>query len=307
VTGSSQLHTGTARRVEFELSAQRIAALQAGDRGARPALLVPGYTGSKEDFGPALDPIAAAGFLVTAIDLPGQLDSPGFTEASDYAPDRLARVVCELAAQLGDASQPGDRFRRTDASPGAASQVGGVAGPGGQVLLVGHSFGGLVARAAVIAEPARFASLVLLGSGPARINGHRRVTMDQLDPVLASTGVPAVFAAMQAALQDDPGYVAPAPDVALFLERRFLSGTAAMLKGMADALRQEPDRVDELRATGVPVLVVHGADDDAWLPPVQREMAQRLEAKYVVIPGAAHSPVVENPAATIATLIEFWT
>ncbi|HKC29000.1 MAG TPA: alpha/beta hydrolase [Jatrophihabitans sp.] len=290
MTGASQLQIGTARRVEFDLPTQRIAALQSGERGARPALLVPGYTGSKEDFGPILDPLAAAGFLVTAIDLPGQLDSPGFAEPADYTPDRLARVVCELAAQLADSTRPG-----------------GMAQPDGRVLLLGHSFGGLVARAAVIAEPARFASLVLLGSGPARIDGQRRMTMDQLDPVLASAGVAAVYAAMQAEWEKDPGYVAPAPDLASFLERRFLSGTPAMLKGMADALRDEPDRVEHLRATGVPVSVLHGADDDAWLPPLQHAMAQRLGANYVVIPDAAHSPAVENPAATAAALIDLWT
>jgi pimeloyl-ACP methyl ester carboxylesterase len=273
----SQLQIGTARRIDIELPGQRIAGLQAGSPDGRAVLLVPGYTGSKEDFGPILDPIADAGFYVTAIDLPGQLDSPGLINAADYLPDRLADYVRGVAARLGE-----------------------------QTLLLGHSFGGLVARAAVIAEPSVFASLVLLSSGPARIDGVRRVTMDELDPVLASAGLPGVYAAMQAAALDDPRYVAPPPDVEEFLERRFLSGTPAMLQGMADALRHEPDRVAELAATGVPLLIAHGVDDDAWLPAVQHEMAQRLGARYVVIPDAAHSPAVENAEATVAALLDFW-
>jgi pimeloyl-ACP methyl ester carboxylesterase len=35
-------------------------------------------------------------------------------------------------------------------------------------------------------------------------------------------------------------------------------------------------------------------------------MAERLRAPYVVVPQAAHSPAVENPAATVAALTAFW-
>jgi pimeloyl-ACP methyl ester carboxylesterase len=277
VTATSQLNVGRAVRVDFDLDDRRIAALQIGAPDARPALLLPGYTGSNEDFGPILDPLAAAGLLVTAMDLPGQLDSPGLDPGGSYAPDGLAPCVREVARRLGP-----------------------------RTLLLGHSFGGLVARAAVIAEPALFESLVLLSSGPAALEGTRRLTMDQLDPVLASAGLPGVYAAMQAAALGDPAYVAPEPDVAEFLERRFLGSTPAMLQGMADALRAEPDRVAALRATAVPVLVAHGVDDDAWLPAVQLDMAERLGARYAVIPDAAHSPAVENPDGTVAVLTEFW-
>jgi pimeloyl-ACP methyl ester carboxylesterase len=275
---SSPLQIGSARRVEIELPDRRIAALQAGPAGGRAALLVPGYTGSKEDFGPILDPLADAGFFVTAMDLPGQLDSPGLPETGDYTPHRLGRSVRDVARLLGS-----------------------------RTLLLGHSFGGLVARAAVIAEPALFESLVLLCSGPARLSGARRAAMDRLDPVLALSGLPAVYAAMQASYRADPGYVAPPPEVAEFLQRRFLRGSVAMLQGMADALRCEPDRVAELAATAIPVLVAHGVTDDAWPPPVQHDMALRLSADYVVIPDAAHSPAVESPEETARTLLQFWS
>jgi pimeloyl-ACP methyl ester carboxylesterase len=277
MTRSSQLDIGSARRVDFEPAGQRIAALQAGPANGQPALLVPGYTGSKEDFGPILDMLGDAGLLATAIDLPGQLDSPALADHADYDPGRLAECLCALAAQLG-----------------------------GRTLLLGHSFGGLVARAAVIAEPRLFDSLVLLCSGPAQLGGARRALMDQLDPVLATAGLAAVYAAMQESWLADPRYVAPPPAVAAFLERRFMSGSPAMLQGMADALRGEPDRVAELAATGVPIFVTHGVDDDAWPPQIQHEMAERLGARYAVIPAAAHSPAVENPEATAATLLSFW-
>ncbi|MGI8679489.1 MAG: alpha/beta fold hydrolase [Jatrophihabitans sp.] len=273
----TQTDVGAATRVTIEVAGRRIVALQAGSPVRPPVLLVPGYTGSKEDFGPALDPLAEAGCFATAIDLPGQYESPGLGATGEYTTETLGSIVAGLCAVLGP-----------------------------QVRLVGHSFGGLVSRAAVIAAPARVSSLVLLSSGPAALGGSRRVAMDRLEPVLAASGLPGVYAAMQAAAISEAGFVAPPAELAEFLRRRFLGGSPEMLQGMGAALRHEPDRVAELAATDVPVLVVHGADDDAWQPSTQQEMATRLGAKYVVVPHAAHSAAVENPSALVHALLDFW-
>jgi pimeloyl-ACP methyl ester carboxylesterase len=273
-----QLSTGSAERVTIPTSTGPVAALQAGAADRPAVLLVPGYTGSKEDFGPILDPLADAGFHVTAIDLPGQFESPGPADLAGYTPDALAAVVREIAAALGP-----------------------------DVHLVGHSFGGLVARAAVIADRAAFADLVLMDSGPAALGGARRARIEQLAPVLAAAGLPGVYAAIQAAESSEPGYVAPPAALGQFLQRRFVTSSAVMLQGMADALRAEPDRVDELAGTGISCLVVHGAADDAWPPEVQAEMARRLGAAHTVLDAAGHSPAVDDPAATVKALLDFWS
>ena len=273
---TAQLSDSSAEPITFELPSGRIAALRAGADDAPDVLLVPGYTGSKEDFAPILDALAELGLRATAIDLPGQFESPGPEDPAEYTPVRLARCLLEIAA-LSD--RP--------------------------VHLVGHSFGGLVARAAVIDEPSRFADLVLMDSGPAAIEGMRRSRIDALEPAL-QLGLPGLWDAMQAALATEPGYVAAPDDIATFLQKRFLGGSLAMLEGMGNAIRTEPDRVDELRATGVRMLVMHGTDDDAWPPPVQDEMARRLGVPCVVVPDAGHSPAVENPEATVAVLRDFW-
>jgi pimeloyl-ACP methyl ester carboxylesterase len=75
---------------------------------------------------------------------------------------------------------------------------------------------------------------------------------------------------------------------------------------MADAMTSEPDRVDELAATGMPVLVAHGVADDAWTPEAQTDMARRLGARHAVIPASIHSPAIENPPETLAVLLDFW-
>jgi pimeloyl-ACP methyl ester carboxylesterase len=143
-------------RLTLDRPAGPIAALAAGAPEAQVVLLVPGFTGSKEDFAPILDPIAAAGLRAVAIDLPGQYESPG---RGDFSVEALSVDVRDVAASLA-----------------------------ARVHLVGHSFGGFVARAAAISEPARFLSVTLMDSGPFGIDGGRRDRINLLRPVLILTG-----------------------------------------------------------------------------------------------------------------------
>ena len=259
----------------IETSCGPVAAIRTGE--GTSVLMLPGYTGSKEDFAPLLEPLADAGFAATAIDLPGQYESPGPADPAHYTPDALAAVVLDVAATL---QRP--------------------------VHLLGHSFGGLVARSSVLAAPDAFASLVLMSSGPSGLGGARAQMIGDLEPLLASSGVAGVYAASLAVYRAQAGYVEPPAPQAAFLERRFLAGAPAMLQGMGSAVRTEPDRVAELTEVAPPALVLFGVDDDAWPPAVQREMAGRLGAEVAQIRDAAHSPAVENPAATAAALVDFW-
>lgn len=252
-----------------------VAVLDAGD--GPPVLLVPGYTGTKEDFALVLPLLAAGGLRPIAMDLPGQFETPGPAEPDAYTVDALARTVLAAVAELG-----------------------------GRAHLVGHSFGGLVCRAATIADPGAVGSLTLLDSGPDAIGGGRRERMEALEPLLAAGGLRAVYDALEVLAAGDPLWVAAPAEHKAFLRRRFLAGTEAGLRGMGDALRAEPDRTEALRAAGVPVLVAYGEHDDAWPPGVQAAMAERLGAARVVVPGAVHSPAAQQPAATARALLDFW-
>ena len=245
-------------------------------RTGATVLLVPGYTGSKEDFRLLLDPLADAGHPVVALDQRGQFQSPGPDELSAYDVEALAADVLAVAALVDDHA----------------------------VHLVGHSFGGLVARAAVLQRPEAFASLTLMSSGPAGLTGDRMVLVGLMEPLLLQ-GMPALVAAMDAMNAADARHLALDASVQGFLRDRMLASSARGLLGMAVGLGHETDRIDALRATGVRTLVLHGADDDAWSPALQTEMATRLGAAHVVVDGAAHSPAVEQPEPTWTALLAF--
>jgi pimeloyl-ACP methyl ester carboxylesterase len=158
----------------------------------------------------------------------------------------------------------------------------------------------------VLADPAAVDSLTLLGSGPARLTGPRVELLDHLAPLLAAGGVQLVSDTLDELAMTDPRHQAIPEPTRAFLTARFLRNTAAGLQGMADAMLAEPDRVAELAATGLPVLVAHGVADDAWTPAAQEDMAGRLGARHRVIERAVHSPAIENPDRTLEVLLDFW-
>ncbi|GAB3363776.1 alpha/beta fold hydrolase [Modestobacter lapidis] len=276
-----QLCPHSAARITFPGPAGPLVALDTGPASGGTVLLVAGFTGSKEDFAPLLTPLAEAGLRVVALDQRGQYESPGPDDPARYSVAELAGDVVGVLRQLRDEST-------------------------GPLHLLGHSFGGLVARGAVLTDPAAADSLTLLGTGPGGLTGPRAELLDHLAPLLAAGGVQLVSDTLDELGRNDPLRAAVPPATQAFLTARFLRNSAAGLQGMADAMLGEPDRVAELAATGVPVLVTHGIADDAWTPATQQDMAHRLGARHVVIEGAVHSPAIENTAATLRVLLDFW-
>ncbi|MFD7033789.1 alpha/beta fold hydrolase [Streptomyces sp. NPDC059917] len=253
---------------------------EAGEPLRGTALLVPGYTGSKEDFIGLLEPLAGAGYRVVAVDGRGQYESAGPRDEDAYTLAELGRDVLAQAAALDAGERP--------------------------VHLVGHSLGGLVARAAVLRDPAPFASLTLMSSGPAAIDAAQQDRTKLLVAALEMLreDMPAVWAAMRA--QDPPQEAPDGEELAEFLRGRWLATVPEQLIATGRILISEPDRVAELAAVELPKLVLSGAVDHAWPVPWLDAMAVRLGARRAVVEGTEHSPNAEDPAATARALAAFW-
>ena len=257
-----------------------------------PALLVPGYTGSKEDFLSVIGLLAAAGRRVIAIDMRGQYETPGSGDASAYSLSALAADVAMVVDQIG----------ALDHSRGDGQR---------HVHLMGHSFGGLVAAEVVLAQAAMAASLTLMSSGPGALTGPR--VKDLQDVLTALNAVPpADLAGLVKYIWEaelEPAAVADgtAPDVVEFLRTRMLASCPLGLREMGQILLTCPDRTKGLRQTATaPLLVIYGEEDDAWAPAIQETMAEQLGAQRVCIPGAMHSPAFDAPETTASALTRFW-
>lgn len=235
-------------------------------------LAVHGFTGAKEDFLFLLPELANHGWSATALDLRGvhQSTSPG-----PFDLDTLAADLCAVARHLD-----------------------------GGVHLVAHSFGGLSAQRAVIAEPSAFASLTLIGSGPAGFTQSAELIPNTIDRLtmfqrqLAGHSLAEAWDAKTVYENVDDMH----PAMAAFLRERFVVGNhAAAVRNIADLLHA-PDVVDALASTGVPCAVMYGERDGTWNQQTQNAMASRLGVTPISIPDATHVPMLENVDATAEAL-----
>ncbi len=295
------------RRTTIHTTRGAFAALEAvpasGVCEREAALLVPGYTGSKEDFLPILDLLADGSRQVVAIDMRGQFETLGADDPGGYS-----------AAALG-------------------ADIAAIMHATGARHLVGHSYGGLAGREAVLApDRAEIASFTLMSSGPAALTGPRAKELRAMlaalgagygprngpgngpgngqgeegrpDPAELRTGISELWRTSlepQAVAAGVPGHIVA------FLGRRMLSNDPYGLVLMARHMLTAADRTAELaRLDQIPMLVIYGENDNAWSPAAQENMARRLGACRLCIPAAVHSPAVEAPATTAGALTQFW-
>lgn len=243
--------------------------------GENRALLVPGYTGSKEDYAPVLPFLGEAGWDTLAYSQRGQGGSAapaglGAYGMSDFVGDLIA--VAEAWA-----------------------------GTTGRVHLVGHSFGGIVARAAVVKRPDLFASVTLFCSGRAVYDWMN--TLPILDPL------PTGPAARQQVLRTyfpDMNFDEPGVGWAEFQRIRALDTASENLVGIARILSQLRPDTPALAATGVPVHVLYGDQDEIWPPSWYAEEAADLGARESIIRGGTHSPQLQFPRQWAELASSYW-
>lgn len=241
--------------------------------GDRPLLLIHGFAGAKEDFTEWLDPLARRGWHAVAYDQRGHGHSgdPGTEDA--YSLDIFAGDLLNVADGLG-----WDRF-----------------------TLLGHSMGGMVAQLVALKAPERLAALVLMDTGHGPVEGLDPAMVELGASVVREGGMAALVDAQKAAAGDAPldtpahlRLVAQRPEYGEWCESKTLTASPSMWLAVVAEMLHQPDRLDALRGLDLPVLVIVGEQDEAFLP-ASRAMAAAIPgARLAVIPDGGHSPQFES-------------
>lgn len=173
----------------------------------------------------------------------------------------------------------------------------------GRAVIAGMSMGGYVALAFAQHYPGRLAGLGLV-STQARADTEeakagRRAMIEKIrregPDTAAQAAIPKLFAREHA---NRPEFVRfPATGAA----KAGAEGLAWALEAMA----RRPDRTPLLESVRVPVLVIHGVEDQFIPAEKAKEMAKlAADSAYLEIPNAGHATPVEAPAAVAQGLVE---
>jgi 2-succinyl-6-hydroxy-2,4-cyclohexadiene-1-carboxylate synthase len=245
--------------------------------GPRAFVLVHGFTGGRSDFDTQLPPLSALG-LTVAYDQRGHGDSTNTGDPKTYTFDQLALDLRGFADALA--------LPRFD--------------------LLGHSMGGMVALRFTLAFPERVASLVLMDTASAPLQGGLpREAFEKGAAIGRAAGMGKLHQVLRARAADNP-LRSPA-DRRLETElgdaywergrRKLTSMDPEAFEALGRALGEGEPMTPRLGEVRCPTLVMVGDEDKPFL-----EAAIVMErgipgARRVVIPAAGHSPQLEAPRA----------
>lgn len=250
-------------------------AMGSGERGR--VVLVPGATGSKEDFTLMLPLLADAGYRVEAFDLAGQYES------YRAGPERLSPprrhydydlFVDDLVAVLEDGATPAH--------------------------VLGYSFAGLVGQVALARRSDLFASLTLLSTPPATGNVFRGIKRIGRLTSLATPrrGATLMLWGIRNNLNGVP------PRRLEFVRARFALTRRESVDDMVGLMMHMPDVVDRLRDAGVPLLSAVGSHD-LWPTSQHRAYAVRIGAGFAVY-DTGHSPCETAPHQVVRDMLDLF-
>ncbi|MBX7444532.1 MULTISPECIES: alpha/beta fold hydrolase [unclassified Arthrobacter] len=244
-----------------------LAGLALGNPGDPAVVLVPGATGSKEDFSLMMPSLAAAGYFVLSYDLAGQYESAGAGPENLVPPRKhydYALFVDDFLAVL-----------QTTATP---------------AHVVGYSFAGIVAQLAYAQRPELFRSLTLLSCPPepgASFRGVSRIGR-------FSTWVNGrVGAALLIWGIRSSRVVRVPPGRRRFVSYRFRFTRRASVRDIYTLMQNAPDLRQTLAAASLPKFVAVG-EHDLWPLRLHRLFAQSIQARIGVYRGG-HSPCETSP------------
>lgn len=165
-----------------------------------------------------------------------------------------------------------------------------------RAVIGGCSMGGYVAMAMLRKDPGRFSGLLLIDTkatadtAEARANRlavAERAEAEGIEPWLADSMLPQLVAD-------------PAAGSAV---RELMRGQdPASVAWAQRAMAARPASHDVLAASGLPTLVVHGAEDGLMPVALAEDLAETAAGTLTVLPGVGHLPPVEAPEALLAAV-----
>ncbi|NYE96011.1 pimeloyl-ACP methyl ester carboxylesterase [Psychromicrobium silvestre] len=249
----------------FEAPSGPLAMVSMGKPENPRVVLLPGATGSKEDFWFVMPVLAEAGYFVQSYDLAGQYES--FAAGPENLVPPREHYDYELFLD--------DLLHFLEI--------------GGPVHLLGYSFGGILGEMFTVRHPELVLSLVLLSTPPLAGQCFRGVKRIGRFSSLASPGV--IAALMKWGIARN--FIPVSQARLKFAMHRFeLTRPDAHLDIM-DLMRHSPDLRAELTQLPQPKFVAVG-EHDLWPMKLHREFAQALGATLSIYP-AGHSPSETTP------------
>jgi pimeloyl-ACP methyl ester carboxylesterase len=253
-------------RSSFDAPSGALARVALGPVDGPRVVLVPGATGSKEDFVLMMPLFAAAGYRVESYDLAGQYESwaagPWNLDPARTSYDERL-FLDDLLAVLDDGA------------------------PRAHVL--GYSFAATLAELALLVRPDRFASLTLLSAPPEPGQAFRGVK--RIGPISGLTSPRQGAALMLWGIRNNLNRVPPRR--LAFVRERFALTRRESVDDIIALMMQTPDVRTELLASPVPKLVAVG-EHDLWPRELHERFAREIGARFAVYP-TGHSPCETAP------------
>jgi len=165
----------------------------------------------------------------------------------------------------------------------------------GPVVVGGLSMGGYVAYEFRRKYPERVAGLILAATRAGADSEEGKKGRDAAAETARKKGVAAVAEAMLPRLFA-PDNLEAQPDLVEFVRGMMLDCSVEGVTGALAAMRDRPDSTPDLAGIDVPVLVIHGADDQL-IPRSEAEAAAKAlpDATLAVAGDAGHLPNLEQP------------
>ncbi len=260
-----RLPSGT-ERSWFDAPSGRLARIALGPVDGPRVVLIPGATGSKEDFVLMLPLFAAAGFRVESYDLAGQYESAdagpwNLDPPRTHYDERL--FVDDLLAFLDDGA--------------------------GRAHVLGYSFAATVAELVLLERPDRFATLTLLSAPPEVGQAFRSVK--RIGPISGFTTPRQGAALMLWGIRNNLNKVPPGR--LSFVRERFALTRRESVDDIIGLMMRTPDVRADLAATPVPKLVAVG-EHDLWPRELHQRFAREIGARFAAY-HTGHSPCETAP------------